>query len=178
LIAIEATAAIAMAGSSDAPRISASASAGTTAFHTTADGAMMRCPPAWLSRSDRVMSSTLWRPVHPVIRANPPAHLVVARALSRGDDSSGTTVEPRHGPSPPRSNPQHVRHRPLPPWSGKPDTLRCPAPLRTGRARFRAPGSSKPPKARRRAEVPDCCRHGSGRERDGVRARRVQGLAR
>src|SRR5215211_4026176 len=29
-------------------------------------------------------------------------------------------------------------------WSGKPDTLRCPAPLRTGRARFRAPGSSKP----------------------------------
>src|SRR5215218_10572724 len=73
-----ATAAIARAGSSDAPRISARPSAGTTVFHTTVDTVR-----GSVARADRVMGGTLWTPPSGGIRSSPPRQVVVARLLLR-----------------------------------------------------------------------------------------------
>jgi hypothetical protein len=63
-----AIAAIATAGSSDAPRTSANPSAGRMASHTTVDGKI----------TGELMRGTLCLPRHRLIRSSPRLHLVLA----------------------------------------------------------------------------------------------------
>ena len=51
----------------------------------------------------------------------------------------------------------------LPPWTGRPDTLLCRAPLRTRACPFPSTRLKQAPQARRRAEVPGDCGCGSRR---------------